>query len=172
MIIWDSIVYINNSVGTLLVVLVAVIALEYARREYRIKNRPFLSCVLRAIQKDGAIYFSASYSNSGNCPAMISFERVVLAIGDEKFPTEVQDSHCVPVSGHLDLQVGHINAIGIQKYRERQYRVNRIDVQILAKAVSVYDKSIGSMMDVEFHVDFPEEGKCAIETTKFAVRNA
>lgn len=135
---------------------IAVVALMYARREYKLKNRPFLSCELRFEQKDDTLFLFVVFKNSGNCPASINFKDIVLKIGDDNFPTRIQNEQYLPVLGLLDLSVGHINKVGIEKYKARQYKMNRIEVLVCAKYDSVYDKRTGSEMVAEFEVDFLE----------------
>lgn len=169
---WGAVTYINNSVGNLLLATIALVALIMAVREYRLKNRPFLSCELRGFplgEKLG-VAFIAIIKNSGNCPASLDFTKIILNIGDEVFPTEISARQYVPVAGELQVHIGQINIEGINKYKGRQYKKNRIEAHLEANAASVYDNSIGSSMKAEFEIDFVNEGVTS-KLVSFEVKN-
>lgn len=151
---------ISTDYGNILLAAIAISALLYAKKEYKIKNRPFISCAIKAIQSlppEGSIHFIATLLNSGNCPAHINIESIKLNIGDETHPTEIKRDFHIPVSGGLEFSVGHINKTGISNYKEGRYKKNRIEILLVLTAHSVYDKAIGSRMNSEFEISLVQD---------------
>jgi hypothetical protein len=154
--IWNFLESLNSSYGNLILASIAAYASYVAISEYRVKIRPFLSCDLRGIPlgDDVGFGFIAVLKNNGNTLSCINIEEIKLTIGDEVFPTEIASPQYIPPSGELPIQVGHINKIGIEKYKANKYKRNRIELLIKAKAMSIYAKNIGSKFEAEFEIEF------------------
>ncbi len=143
----DILDWLNNYQGLAnwLTAIVALVALYFAIREFLLKIRPYITTDIGiGEEKDGngnllAYRFFLILVNNGDYLGKAKITKAVLKIGDEIFPTYFKTALIVGKGENKKLSdLGHINRIGINKIINKEYRNNKItiEVEIVSKKIS------------------------------------
>lgn len=151
---WDSISVIVNA-G---LVILGVLSIIYVRKEHFLKRRPFVTINLACEVKDKNWFFYLILVNKGTYTSIAKLEKVLLKIGDEKYPTEFQTELILaPNEEQKIAPIGHINEIGRKKVLGHEYKVNRVEIIATVISKSIGDKNFIYRSYFEYGVDISGE---------------
>lgn len=110
--------------------ILGVISLTYVRKEYLLKRRPFVDTeVIFRKNKDENDKerwdFLILLVNQSNFPTTVKIKKMELIIGEDKYPSEnALEIPLAPLARTVAIHIGHINELGIDKIRRKQYLSN------------------------------------------------
>lgn len=111
---------------------VGLLGVATAYREYNEKTRPYLDIKIKTEISQAEWSFLTIISNKGQYPVYSRITNALLTIGDEKYPTIV-DQEMVIFPGENEetlIPIGHINANGRKKIREAKFTKNIVELQV------------------------------------------
>lgn len=147
-----------NKYSNLLLVVVGIVSLVYVRKEYFLKRRPFITIHLANEIKDNSWFFYLVLVNKGTYTSIARIKKVLLKIGDEKYPTDFDiDIVLAPNEEQKIAPIGYINDIGRNKVLGHEYKINRVEITAVVVSKSIGDKNFKYESYFNYHVDISGE---------------
>lgn len=149
---------INDNYSNLVLVLIAVVSLIVAYREYILKTRPFVIPEVVHEEKDGNWFFHILLVNKGSYPAVAKIESAILKIGDEEYPTTFNfETVLSPGEKQKLAPIGHINENGRKKVLGHEYRSNRVEIKVVLYSRALRQKNFRYQTEIEYEVNVKGE---------------
>jgi hypothetical protein len=107
--------------------LIALTGVVIAFIEYHAKTRPYLNIKIETqIDEQKNWNFLATLSNKGKYPVYSKITKALLIIGDEKYPTMINQTFVIFPGGKEEIKapVGFINELGRKKITQAKFRKN------------------------------------------------
>jgi len=149
--------------------LIALIGVAIAYREYSEKTRPYLDVKLKTEINQGNWIFLTVLSNKGQYPVYSKITKALLTIGDEKYPTIVdQETVIFPSEDEeIVIPVGHINEIGRKKIRDAKYTKNIVEllVEVSSRKLKQEEFRYKTILRVQVLVEEEKPGFILLEKT-------
>lgn len=114
--------------------LLTIAGVFFARKEYVERTRPYVDVEYETlVDEDSKTWnFLVVAINRGQYPIYSKITKALLIVGDEKYPTIV-DQEVVLFPGDdkkIKIPVGNINQLGRKKIREAKYTKNIVELQV------------------------------------------
>ena len=151
---WDTISAFSNA-G---LVVLGIFSIVYVRKEYFLKRRPFITIHLANEIKDKNWFFYLVLVNKGTYTSVARIKKVLLKIGDEKYPTDFDiDIVLTPNEEQKIAPIGHINDVGRNKVLGHEYKNNRVEITAVVVSKSIGDKKFKYESHFDYQVDISGE---------------
>lgn len=138
--------------------LIALFALIYAIREYKIKSRPYIDIEIEVgdnpNKQQGGWLFFAKLINKGTYPGMARVKKTEMRVGDENYSSVVKNKLIIsPGESKKSVLVGSIYKSGISKIIGHEYRVNRVEIEIEVESSKIGSSKFKYLTKVIYQVD-------------------
>ena len=154
---------------TSMAALIALIGVAIAYKEYSEKTRPHLDIKLKTEINQGNWNFLTVLSNKGQYPVYSKITKALLTIGDEKYPTIVDQEVVIFPSEDEEIMIpiGHINEIGRKKIREAKYTKNIVEllVEVSSRKLKQKEFRYKTILRVQVLVEEEKPGFILLEKT-------
>lgn len=168
----QSIIFNINAIPewiTSIAAMIALVGVAIAYKEYSEKTRPYLDVKLKTEIKQGNWYFLTVLSNKGQYPVYSKITKALLTIGDEKYPTIVDQEVVIFPSEDekIMIPIGHINEIGRKKIREAKYTKNIVEllVEVSSRKLKQEEFRYKTILRVQVLVEEEKPGFILLEKT-------
>lgn len=121
---------------------IAVIALIYAVKEFFLKRRPYIDIEVQYAKNPdkttGGWLFFALLLNKGTYPGIVKVEKTKMRVGDEVYPSTVKNKLIIsPGESRKSALIGSIYDKGIKKILGHEYRLNRVEIEVIVKSCEI-----------------------------------